>query len=163
MDAWIFTAPDTWTRSADPTPTWEEGEEDVTMMARAGYAYDSRAHYGDSVSFVGAWSLWCATAPQAPYPYALLLDSPGDDLPVLVWLPAFPDLLAYMAKYERVGQSEFEQQEWDDYRTAINRLFYAWHGHDATSFCHECDPVAYENRQRRSKERSARKARDTKA
>ena len=158
MNAWIFTAPDTWTLAPDTVPEWSEGEDDTTMMARAGYAYESRARNSDLVNFVGAWTLWYANADHAPYPYALFLDAPGDEGCVFVWLPAFPDLMAYMAKYGHVGQAELDGCDWDAFREAFNRLFRAWHGHAATTFCRECDPMAYENWQKKQKERAARKA-----
>jgi hypothetical protein len=147
MTTWIFTHPDTWTQTA-PAPAWSEGEGADEYMARLGYAPHSRARNSDLIEFVGAWMLYTPTSPEAPHAYVLLVDGAQGCLEV-VFLPALPDLLAYMAIYGELGQANWDRDDRDAMHTLLNKLFRAWHGHDATAFCRTCDPDQYERWQQR--------------
>jgi len=136
-EAWIFTHPDTWTRTE--APDWPENEDMDDWIARLGYKRHSRADNSDIVEFVGSWALYTATASDAPYAHLLLVDG-ALECGVFVWLPTFPDLLAYLARYGEVGQSSWDRIERDDLARAVKLMFHAWHGHDSSTFCRECDP-----------------------
>jgi hypothetical protein len=155
-EAWIFTHPDTWTRTEVPAWPEEEGDGVDDWMALLGYKPHSRADNSDLVEFVGSWMLYIALAPDAPYAHALLVDGAVENC-VLVWLPTFPDLLAYMAKYGEVGQPAWERIEWEEVADAVKRMFRAWHGHASTTFCRECDPDQYARWQEKQAERRAKK------
>jgi len=155
MLAWIFTHPDTWTRT--DAPEWGESEEVDAFMARLGYTPHSHARNSDLVNFVGSWMLYTAIAPDAEYGHALLVDG-AQEACVFVWVPTLPDLLAYMAHYGELGQAAWNQMEWDEIRDTIRRFFRVSHGHGAETFCRECDPLAYETWQRKQAEKRAKKA-----
>ena len=155
-DAWIFTHSDQWER-AEVIDDLRDGEDIDVWMARLGYRPHSRARNSDIVEFVGSWMLYTAQAPSAPHAHALLVNG-ALEWGVLVWLPTFPDLLAYMAKYAEIGQQEWQEMEWEGMRDTIKKFFRAWHGHEATSFCQECDPHQYEIWRQKQSERHAKKA-----
>ena len=79
-------------------------------MARLGYQHDRAAHYVDQGNFLGCWTLYTAQASDALYHAALLVDGAVEN--AVVWLPTFPDLLAYMAHYGEVGQRDYEREDW---------------------------------------------------
>jgi hypothetical protein len=64
------------------------------------------------VDFLGSWTLWRAPliTAQCPHAYALLVEAGVGQL-TLVYLPTFPDLLAYMARYGELGQAQFVTEE----------------------------------------------------
>jgi hypothetical protein len=156
---WIFTHPDTWTPTDDSTLAVMAAQSDTVDggMACLGYALHSRARNWAVANFVGSWSLFVATEPDAQYAYALMVEGAEDCLH-LVWLPLLPDLLAYMRLYGDLGQANWERDEWDAMRTTVDKFFRAWHGHDVMNVCRQCDPRAYENLQRIQAERRAKVA-----
>jgi hypothetical protein len=158
MSEWIFTHPDTWTPVViDKAPEWIDGENDTTYMARLGYRFYSQARHRDFTNFVGIWSLFVADAPDARYLQVLLVDGATEDCN-LVWLPTFPDLLAYMRLYGELGQPERDQDEWDAMRDTLKKFFRAWHGHEPQACCSRCDPMGYERQQQRKAELRAKKS-----
>jgi hypothetical protein len=44
-------------------------------------------------------------------------------------------------------------------RDTIKKFFHAWHGHEATTFCRECDPHQYGVWQQKQAEKRAKQAR----
>ena len=155
MDEWLFTHPDCWTRPATSPVEWGDDEEMHAFMARLGYRFQDQARNADLVEFLGAWSLWASPSEGAAPAYALLLWGAGERF-TLVWLPTFPDVMAYMAKYGEVGQRFWEREEWDDVANAVTLWFRASHGHGVEAVCARCDP---ERHARWRKERAATAAR----
>jgi hypothetical protein len=145
LDTWIFTAPDTWTPAATPAPDWPDDVGDDAYMASLGYRQVREAPNYDIVEFVGAWSLWMATDRATCPRYGLLLWTGYHS--ALVWLPTLPDLMAYMARYETVGQAPWLTDDINDFREVLNKLFRAWHGHHAEAVCPECAPDEYKRLQ----------------
>jgi hypothetical protein len=154
MSDWIFTAPECW-RPLDETQSpapW--GDKDLeTVMDRAGYRPGDHSGEPD-IEYLGSWACYCAQDPTLPYQYMLLLGLP-DGRFTRVWCPALPDLMAYMARYHAIGQHSLDRAYLERLDEALRRLFRAWHGHDASSFCRDCDPQAYEYWQRRQAVRQA--------
>jgi hypothetical protein len=140
MQAWTFTSPETWTRSAE-APAWPENADCNAYFATLGYTFQDRARHEDIGEFVGCWRLYHAHDAAAACAYALLVEDGAGC--VVVWLPTFPDLLNYMAKYGELGQAEWQETEWEIMRTTIARAFRAWHGHADIRVCQKCDPDEY--------------------
>ena len=143
---WIFTHPDTWTRT--DAPEWVDGDDDTAYMKRLGYIFADRAYGTDLVDWFGLWTLWQANDPNATFQYALILSMPNDQI-THVWLPTIPDLMAYMRLYGHIGRDAVKQYDLEAYYELIKRLFRALHGHDAGLSCRVCDPAGFEKGQRR--------------
>ena len=156
IEAYVYTAPEIWTPAPEQSFDWADGEDVDAFMRRAGYgAAETEAPNADIIEFLGVWSLHTAIAPEAPYPYALLVHTVGTCIFVL--LPTAPDLLAYMRHYGGVGQLRWTQAKLDELAEGMGRFFQAWHGHSASSFCHQCDPDEYARYQQRKAEQLERK------
>jgi hypothetical protein len=158
MSEWIFTAPERW-QSLDevqsPVP-WGDTEDLDVVMERAGYCRGEDSGYPD-IDYFGAWRIHAATDPASSYQYLLLLELPDASF-TRVWCPALPDLMAYMARYGAIGQDRMRQVYQEFLETTLKRLFQAWHGHSADTYCHDCDPEAMREYRERRKRRDAQKA-----
>ena len=100
-DDYIFTHSDVWTPCQ--APVWHLDEDEDTYMARLGYRLLRRCRNYDIAYHVGNWQLYTAIDEEtALYHAAVLVDGTTKDN--LIWLPHFPDLMAYMARYGEVGQ-----------------------------------------------------------
>ena len=144
--AWIFRHPDQWATAE--APDWADGQGLDNYMQSLGYAFHSQARYSDLVDFLGSWRLYTATTQEAVHAYALLVED-ATELFALIWLPALPDLLAYLARYG---------EDFDELLRIGRLMFRAWHGHSSDAFCQRCDPQQYQRWREKQAERAVRTA-----
>ena len=122
-------------------------------MDRLGYDFGEHSGCPD-IEYVGQWTIWCARHAEQAFQYVLALGCPGGAY-TLVWLPQLPDLMAYLARYGGIGQAQVLQGYLEEMNITLRRAFMAWHGHDAITFCRDCDPKAYDAWQQQRAKRAA--------
>jgi len=149
-ETWVFTHPDVWTVS---TPVvWHDGEDDVAFLRRYGYGPCLDEQWSGitlGIEPVGYGVRYAALGPEASYQYAMLVQlartacRPDEAQCVVVWLPRFPDLMAFLARYGAIGNRQVDQEMLHEIERILEKTFVTWHGHGSSNCCQACDPHLY--------------------
>lgn len=155
--SWCYTATEGLQPYAVPAEMqWQEGEDDGKWLPRIGYQSSYDEHVGHEM-LPGGYSTAVAIDPQAPYRYLVFINAPRDHVEE-IWIPTFADWLAFLGQVGPAATGFAIQQCLSEMRTTLEKLFQAWHGHDAIDLCHECDPHGYARqieRRRTAREKKA--------
>lgn len=125
-----------------PLPEWEENEDYVGYRKRIGYS-DGKTSFGDP----HGGNLEIFESSSGDSFYASICPSGGACY--AVYLPDFPSFMMFIRDYAAAFASEAtnvtQQQIWE----LLEKMFQVEHGHSAHAICPQCDPAAWEAREKR--------------
>lgn len=132
-------------------PEWTDNEEFREYLDRIGYrtlALTIGAEHGSSIEIYEArngGSFYANVTPCGSNCYE-------------VFLPDFPSLMHFMKEFGAVFSAIGIESDQRDLLNGFEKVFRAYHGHDAHSVCRECAPDEWERRAREREARAKQKA-----
>ena len=140
MSYWEFTAQRGWLElnPHDTLPGWT-GPEEVLSAWLDDIGYDQ---VGDSTGTQDVLVLYASRDPESPWYFILEFVTPGERTE-LIFLPTFPDYMAFLKDYGAALGTSRGAGELGLLREWSRKTFRATHGHAPHLTCQLCAPTEY--------------------
>jgi hypothetical protein len=120
-------------------PEWNDGEAFEDFLTRIGYS-TAATTFGHEHG--GQIAIYESKAGDSFYASVCPLGSTVYE----VFLPDFPSLMMFLRDYSVAFSAESSNVAADATLSLLEKLFHAYHGHDAYEVCKQCDPREWERR-----------------